>query len=359
MSRSSRGLASVALVCGLGMMWGCAETQPEPEARPAPVKVITVGEASEREFQYPGRVAATSRSQLAFRVSGQLIELPVHDGQRVEKGALLARLDPRDFQNQLKERRADAELVDKQYQRGVTLARRGVIAESELDELRARRDQARASLNLARDNLSYTRLTAPFDGVVASTEQENHQFVQARDPVLHLQSSDTIDIHFSVPEHFIRETVPFDDDFSVEVVFPGRPEQRFRAVYREHETRPGSAQAYNVALTLPAPETFRVLPGMSVTVLVDPAQMRADRAPLLRVPVAAVFTRDGQAGAWVWRYHPDSQTVRAQPVELGDIADAGVAIRSGVQVGDRIVIAGVHALQEGQTVREMTRERGL
>jgi len=346
----------------LGAVWGlsgCGKTPPEPEARPALVKLATVGESAGREFQYPGRVVATSRSELAFRVSGQLVELPVHDGQRVEKGALLAQLDPRDFQNQLKERQADADLADKQYQRGKTLAQRGVIAESQFDELRARRDQAQATLNLARDNLSYTRLIAPYDGVVASTEQENHQFVQAREPVVHLQSSDTIDIHFSVPEQFIRATAPFDDAFSAEVVFPGLPEQRFRAAYREHETRPGSAQAYTVALTLPAPETFRALPGMSVTVLVDPAQLRVGEAPLPRVPVEAVFAQDGQEGARVWRYDPDSQTVRAQPVELGEISGAGIAIRSGIQAGDRIVVAGVHALQEGQAVREMTRERGL
>src|SRR5699024_4467195 len=155
------------------------------------------------------------------------------------------------------------------------------------------------------------------------------------------------------------DVTPFRENFQAEVIFPGLPDQRFRAVYREHETRPGSAQAYTVALTLPAPETFQVLPGMSVTVLVDPTNRHAGDAPLPRVPVEAGFTQDGEDGARVWRFDPDSRTVRSQPVELGDLSDAGVAVRRGIRTGDQVVVAGVHALQEGQVVREMTRERGL
>ncbi|QJX02671.1 HlyD family efflux transporter periplasmic adaptor subunit [Alcanivorax sp. IO_7] len=102
-----------------------------------------------------------------------------------------------------------------------------MIAESELDELLSRYHQARAAFKLARDNLSYTRLLAPYNGVVASTEQENHQFVQAQEPVMNLQSSATIDVRFSVSQSFISRMAPLDRTFRAEVIFPALPEQRF------------------------------------------------------------------------------------------------------------------------------------
>ncbi|QJX02670.1 biotin/lipoyl-binding protein [Alcanivorax sp. IO_7] len=78
----------------LGLV-GCEEPAPKAKDGPVPVKLVTVDRGDNGGRRYPGRVMATERSQLAFRVSGQLVELPVKDGQRVEEGQLLARLDPR------------------------------------------------------------------------------------------------------------------------------------------------------------------------------------------------------------------------------------------------------------------------
>ncbi|MBM1142594.1 efflux RND transporter periplasmic adaptor subunit [Alcanivorax sp. ZXX171] len=351
------GVTGAALMM-LGLV-GCEEPAPKAKDGPVPVKLVTVDRGDDGGRRYPGRVMATERSQLAFRVSGQLVELPVKDGQRVEEGQLLARLDPRDFQNELDRSQADAELAEKNYQRGRVLAERGVIAESELDELLSRYHQARAAFKLARDNLSYTRLLAPYDGVVASTEQENHQFVQAQEPVMNLQSSATIDVRFSVSQSFISRMAPLDRTFRAEVIFPALPEQRFPAVYREHEARTGSTQAYSVVVTLPTPEVLAVLPGMSAEVRVDEEQLNGPKRPRARVPVGAIFNQDGKEGARVWRLDPEAGTVHAETVTLGAVTGSGVEIVKGLEPGDRVVSAGVHRLEEGQAVRELTRERGL
>tara|TARA_R100000656_G_scaffold117472_1_gene90817 strand:- start:3547 stop:4632 length:1086 start_codon:yes stop_codon:yes gene_type:complete len=349
------------LVVGVAVagLAGCGEPKTPAQPRPVPVKLTMVGDTGERVRRYPGRVVATEQTEMAFRVSGQLVSLPVREGQRVEQGELLAELDARDFRNELDQRRADAKLAENQYRRGQTLSERGMIADSELDELTARHQQAQAALSHARDTLSYARLTAPYDGVVAGTEQENHQFVQARDPVLYLQSTDTLDVHFSVSENFIRRVLPLDRSFRPDVVFSGLSEQRFSAVYREHESRPGATQAYTIVLTLPMPDKVELLPGMSATVYVDEAALRhADKVPLT-VPMAAVFNSDEESGARVWRFDPRSNKVQAQAVKLGEVSGDGVAILDGLSPGDRIVVAGVHRLKNGQAVRELTGERGL
>ena len=98
---------------------------------------------------------------------------------------------------------------------------------------------------------------------------------------------------------------------------------------------------------------------MSVTVRVDRAAERQGDKTAPIVPVEAVFNGDEATGARVWRLDTENDTVEAQPVTLGAVSGDGVAILEGLSAGDRIVVAGVHRLEEGQAVRELTRERGL
>jgi len=60
----------------------------------------------------------------------------------------------------------------------------------------------------------------------------------------------------------------------------------------------------------------------------------------------------------VWK-HQDDGTVSAVPVTLGEVVGGGVQVTAGLEPGDRIVVAGVHRLKEGQAVRELVKERGL
>ena len=274
----------------------------------------------------------------------------------------MAALDPADFNNQLADRQAQYDLAESQYQRGISLRERGVISEAQFDELQANRRQARAALSMARDNVAYTRLKAPYAGTVARTEVENYQFVQAKEPILYLQSDDNIDIQFAVSERFFTNLRKDGEDYQPTVRFEGMPNRTFKASYKEHEASADArTQTYNITLTMPNPEGQVVLPGMSVDVAIDLSQIRKASADQLQVPVEAVFRQDGREGAFVWRFEEGQQagTVTAVAVTLGQVVGDGVEILSGLNTGDRVVSAGVHHLQEGQAVRELVKERGL
>lgn len=345
------------------VMAGCGDEPPAQAPLPQPVKLYTVnGDGAGQLRHYPGRVVATEGSQLAFRVSGQLVKLPVRAGEQVKKGQLLAALDPADFNNQLADRQAQYDLAESQYQRAISLRERGVISEAQFDELQAKRRQARAALSMARDNVEYTRLKAPYAGTVARTEVENYQFVQAKEPILYLQGDDNIDIEFAVSERFFTNLRKGGEDYQPTVRFEGAPNRTFKASYKEHEASADArTQTYNITLTMANPEGQVVLPGMSVDVAIDLSQIRKAADERLQVPVEAVFKQDGKEGAFVWRYQPqdDIGTVSAVSVTLGQVVGEGVEILDGLSSGDRVVSAGVHHLEEGQTVRELVKERGL
>ncbi len=96
----------------------CKKKEEAPREVVRPVKLTTV-EAGGGEVRrtFPGKVRATRRVDLAFQVSGPLIELPVKEGEQVRKGRLLARILPRDFETAVSRARAKALEAEQQYQR--------------------------------------------------------------------------------------------------------------------------------------------------------------------------------------------------------------------------------------------------
>ena len=341
-------------------LWGCSDEPQQDAPMPQPVKLQVVDGGDGALRHYPGKVVATEGSELAFRVSGQLERFPVRAGEQVKKGQLLAALDPSDFRNQLADRQAQYDLAESQYQRGNSLRDRGVITEAQFDEIEAKRRQAQAALSLARDNVNYTRLKAPYGGTVARTEVENYQFVQAKQPILYLQGDKNIDIEFAVSERFLANLKKDGEDYQPELRFEGAPDKVFKASYKEHEASADDrTQTYIITLTMPNPEGILVLPGMSVDVAIDLSQIMRKATAWPQVPVEAVFNPDGKDSAHVWRFNPEDGTVSAVPVTLGQVIGNGVEITAGLETGDKVVSAGVHHLKEGQEVRELVKERGL
>ena len=101
-----------AIVAGAVLCVVLIDWRPRPEPEPVlvrPLKTTVVGAAlAPASRRYPGRVHANEEVNLAFQVAGPLVEFPIKKGARVGKGALLARIDPRDFENNLAANRAAA-----------------------------------------------------------------------------------------------------------------------------------------------------------------------------------------------------------------------------------------------------------
>ncbi len=138
-------------------------------ARPAKiVSVLSDGISVLRTF--PGMLEATKKADLAFRVGGQLIELPAQAGLQVNKGGLLARLDESEFQNTLEERQARFDLASIQHDQASKLLEKKLTSKLQYDQTKAELKSARAALEQARDNLENTRMQAQIDGNVARVD---------------------------------------------------------------------------------------------------------------------------------------------------------------------------------------------
>ncbi|MDV6316038.1 efflux RND transporter periplasmic adaptor subunit [Idiomarina sp. HP20-50] len=354
-----RRLKIVSLAVALLAMAACSEQVEQQELKqPRPAQLMQVNAANgPRLREFPAVVEAAKVAQLTFRVAGEIIELPVRPGTQVKQGQVIARLDPTDYQLAVNQAKAQYELASSQYDRNKKLVEQGVMSEGQFDQIESELAVAKSNYETAQANLGYTKLTAPFDGVIANLAVEAYENVQAKQPIATLQISNAIDVSIQVPEKLFAK-VKKRTDYQPEVRFDAAPDFTFPAHLKEWDSQSDAAtNSYEVVFTLPKPPELNVLPGMTATVIVDINQVIRSSQPGIVVPAKAVFT-DIDDASYVWVVNNDMR-VQKRKVTVGSMTNDGLTIVEGLEPGETIVTAGVHQLKANQQIREWQRERGL
>ncbi|MDF2152441.1 efflux RND transporter periplasmic adaptor subunit [Vibrio sp. CAU 1672] len=319
---------------------------PEPESRPAKLFTVSVGNA-QFERSFPATSEAGDRAVLAFRVPGLLQTIEVNAGQPVNKGDVLATLNPDEYTLLEKQARAQYRLADVQYQRYKKLRKDKVVSEQDFDQAKANHNSAKAQWDQAKANLSYTKLLAPYDGTISYIPAENHEFVAAKEGVMNVQSNQVMKVIFQLPDHLLNR---FNRKAVVQasMVFDSFPEQSFDLVFQEIDTEADpKTGSYKVTMVMGRPEGIGILPGMSGTVnLVAPV------ASATKIPDSALFEENGVT--CVWRVTAEGIVEKAI-VSLNDKQQ----VLDGLQDGDQIIVSGVSGIEPGIKVREWVKERGL
>lgn len=338
------------------------ETAPQP--RMVKVAVVTAaGQAQQRVF--PARIESGDATDLSFKRGGQIETLDIRQGTSVKQGQPLAQLNTREVLQRVKDRQTSATLAQRQFDRFQTLAGRQAISKAEMDVQRATRDSANAALKIAQEELNQMTLVAPFGGVAASVHVRNHQVVSAGQPILTLTRTDLLDVVFSIPENLFKTLDIRNANYRPVVKINSMPDREFSAVYKEHTgSSDSNTLTWQVILTLPRPDDFPVVGGVSGTVAINLANLPAGAGQnALVVPVEAVFNPDNsprnEPHVWVVQGDGDKLQLEDRKVSVGQVTAQGVIVTEGLKAGERVVAAGVGELHAKQPVRIWTRERGL
>jgi len=325
-----------------------------------PVKTLLIqaaGAGGQRNF--PGRVEAANRATLSFQVSGKLAEILVKEGEQVKAGQLLARLDPKDYQVVVNDREAIFKRAEADFQRAKDLVEKGHISRSDYDKLEANRISARSALDQAKNDLSYTEMSAPFAGTVSKRLVENFEQVNAKQDILELRDLENLEIKFDVPENLIQRLQKETPGVTgaqeatarrVHASFSGLPGRKFELAYKEASTQADAkTQTFEVTMTMPRPQGLQILPGMTANVAVSLAGLVKQDETRYRIPANAVVG-DNELASRVWLVDPESLTVKARQVKVGKMYGRDIEVLEGLEPGDRIVVAGAAYLAEGMPV---------
>ncbi len=227
-------------------------------------------------------------------------------------------------------------------------------SKSELDQAQASFESAEAqqavaqkTLELARLQMEYGSLAAPFDGLVIARPVDIHQTVSAGQPVATL-AANGMDMVIGLPETLVTQVRLGDP---AEVTVGAAPGRLFRAAVSEIAASTGGRSTYPVRLTLqddPGP----LRSGMTGEAVLTFA---AADGGVFHVPAGSVVSRpDGTRFLWI--VDPGRLIVEERTVVPGALTSAGLEIREGVRAGEWVAVRGVHRLSPGTRVRILESE---
>ncbi|EHR6433546.1 multidrug efflux RND transporter periplasmic adaptor subunit VmeT [Vibrio parahaemolyticus] len=336
------------------LLTGCNKAISEPaEPLIKPVKLLAVKDLTVDDSDaFLARIDATYRAQLSFQVGGEVEKLLVRMGQGVEKGEVLATLDPKDLQLALDAAQAQYALAKTQWERARSLYSKKLISTDSYDQKETQYKAALASFEQAKTDLSYTKIQAPFDGVVSYTYVKPYQVVGEKQEILNLIDNTTLDVSFTLPVSY-AESVSLSALKNAEmwVTMDSEPSKRIPGKFKEISTQPNiDTNSYEAIVTITRPTDRNLLTGMTGQVHIA----KQNKSNAMTLPTSAwVNKQESQGEVWVM----DSSTQQVNKVTLSP--NESGAIESGLDNNDYVVIAGVERLVEGQVVKAWIREEGI
>ncbi len=356
-ARARRGLPPVAwlvllAVLGAALAGGYLRFGPAwrdgpavAQAPPPPVAVAT-GVAGTTELAdqavFTGSLQAAARVAVSAYTAGHVTAILFREGQQVESGTVLVRLDDRVARAQLDSAQSRLALKESALQRDATLRHEGFVPQTSLETSEADVAQARTEVAARQADLDLLTLRAPFAGTLGERQVEVGQYVTPGQTLVELIDLTRMTAEFRVPERTLASVHPgarvaFGTDAFADRTFAG--EVRFIAPQIDPKTRSFLVRA---ELQVPGRE---LLPGMFGRVELEVGAPR----PLLTVPEAALVRE--LTGSFVYRV--EDGKARLTPVETGVTREGKVEIRGGLKAGDRIVVTGQFKLKDGDPVTEV------
>ncbi len=294
-----------------------------------------------------GEIEAVQSIDLRPEVEGRLVDILVREGTEAQQGTPLFKVDDAELRAQVARLEAERDLAEQALRRAKELLERNASSEADLEQAEANARSARAQLELQQVRLERTLVRAPFSGIMGERFVSLGDYVTSSTRLTTLQTVDPQRASFQVPERYAdRLGVGQQVTFRVAAVanreFSGTVDFVDPIVRLPGRTIIVKARVRNRQRSLK--------PGMFIE-----ARLTTDVRPdAVVVPEDAILPLQGADYVWVVQ---DGQATRRQ-VSLGVRTTGFVEIRSGVEVGEQVVVGGLERLREGAPVAAILVDRG-
>lgn len=325
------------------------------ENRPAPVQTVSATVARKDVWQPTlsavGSLRAVQGVDLTAEITGQVTEVAVADGARVEVGQVLVRLDADGLRAELRGARAEASLAEIELQRQRRLRQQNAVSQAAVDTAESQLEQARARVDQVQAQLDKKTITAPFAGRLGIVRVDQGQFLNVGQVIATLQNVTPINVDFTLPQEqlprietgqaLVAHVDAYDDrsfDGQIAAISPRvnastrSADIRGRIANEDGVLQPG--MFVDIEVQLPQQENVITLPrtaitynpyGDSVFVINEQEEEGEDGEPVLTVQRVFVRTGENRGGE--------------------------VQIRDGIEAGTRVVTSGQLKLRNGTRVR--------
>lgn len=286
-----------------------------------------------------GSLRSDESVTLRPEVAGRIATIGFAEGQRVQKGAILVRLDPTVNEAEVKQARANMTLAKSKYDRAVDLAKSNFISGQARDEAESNMKVAEAALAVAEAKLAKTEIKAPFSGIIGLRQVSLGDYVKEGADLVNLEAVDPLKVDFRVPEVYMKQVRAGQP---IEIALDAIPGRTYAGrVFAINPLVDAAGRAIVIRAQVSNPDTS-LRPGMFARVRL----ITEERQDALVLPEQALVPSGSEQ--FVFRV-VDGKAQRAR-VEIGQRGDGRVEIRQGVGPEDVVVVAGQLKLREGVPV---------
>lgn len=323
---------------------------------PAPYPVIEIPSKTVTGYStYPVSIEGTVNSAVRAKVSGYITDVLVDEGQKVNQGQTLFKLETETLTQDASAARANVNAAQVEVDKLKPLVEKGIISPVQLETAKARLEQAKSNLSGVNASIGYANIKSPVDGYVGSINFREGSLVSPGDPTPLTSVSDIDEVYafFSMNErdylNFIRTTE--GEDISEKLAnFPPVELELVNGEIYDHkgeiETVTGQVDRATGTVGFRArfPNPNRILAnGNSGTIRIPRTY---ENVPV--VPEVSTFEQQGKV--MVYKVQGDSVAI-SSVIQVQDRVDNLIIVSSGIEAGEKIIAQGVGQMRNGTPVQ--------
>lgn len=291
------------------------------------------------EYVTTGLLLPDEEVNLSFETTGKIVAIAFKEGTTVRKGQLLAKVNDKPLQAQLKKLQTQVELAKNRVYRQEQLLKKDAVSREAYEEATTSLASLEAEIEAVKVNISLTELRAPFDGVIGLRQVSVGAYANTATVVAKLTKITPLKIEFSVPERYANQIMNgTDTEFKVE-----GHEDSFHAKVYAVESAINKDQHVFTARSLYSNSNRTLLPGQYASI-----RLKSQEIPdALVIPAESIVPEMGIDKVFCYR------SGKAVPVDIktGIRTAADVQVLSGLQVGDTIITSGTLQLRTDLPVK--------
>lgn len=341
-----RRLAVAAVLAG-ALVAGCsngkAKDKDPAESKEAAVPVETRPlKRGEMVAVYSGTapIEAHQEAFVVAKVAGEVRQIYVEEGDTVQAGQLLARLDGDRLRLTLAQTEANLRKLERDYKRTLDLSEKGLVPKSTAENLKYDLDALRAAYDSAKLELDYTEIRAPISGVVSARNIKVGNTIKQNDPTFTVTDLKPLLAYVHVPEKEFRRIAPGQ---TAEVVVDALGGERFIGnISRISPTVDPATGTFRARVEVDDPSR-RLKPGMFARVNI----VYERRKEALQLPRTAILDADGQQSVYI----VDDGRAQQRVIKTGLANGGWIEVLDGLSGDERVVTVGQAGLKSGTPVK--------
>ncbi len=285
----------------------------------------------------PGMVEPWESLNILAEVRGMVAEVLVDEGDHVNQGDLIARLDPSDYENTRNSIKAAYTLALTNLERLSGLHDQAIIAQSEYDSIKAEVESLEADLAIAELQLKRCSIRSSISGVVNELPAKKGLYLAVGDPVATVLDIERVKVSVGIPETDV-DAVRKINRFEV-IIEALNNKKTIGAKYFLAVAPSSQAQVYRLELEV-ANKSGDILPGMFARVEI----IKQEFPKALAIPLYAVISRDNKHFVFL----EEDNIAEFQEVRLGILDGWQIQITEGLEPGQRVIVVGQRSVDTGQ-----------